>query len=67
MEVVAWQPNLLGRASKSAQEGDKPSVCRIRRGVPGDSVVGDAEASLVVRFMFMSCRSLALVRVLFLP
>jgi hypothetical protein len=32
MEVVVWQPNLLGRASKSAQEGDKPSVCRVRRG-----------------------------------
>ena len=24
----------LVRASKSAQEGDKPSVCRVRRGVP---------------------------------
>ena len=36
MEVVAWQPNLLGRASTSAQEGDKPSVCRERRRHSGD-------------------------------
>jgi hypothetical protein len=43
MEVVAWQPNLLGRASKSAQEGDKPSVCRVRRGVPSDTVIWDAK------------------------
>ncbi len=34
LEVVAWQPNFLGRASESAQEGDKPSVCRVRSGVP---------------------------------
>ena len=27
LEVVAWQPNFLRRASESAQEGDKPSVC----------------------------------------
>ena len=34
LEVVAWQPNFLVRANESAQEGDKPSVCRVRRGVP---------------------------------
>jgi hypothetical protein len=34
MEVVAWQPNLLVRASKSAQEVDKPSVCRVRSCIP---------------------------------
>jgi hypothetical protein len=41
MEVVAWQPNLLSRASKSAQEGDKTSICRLRRGVPLRSVTKD--------------------------
>ena len=34
LEVVAWEPNFLSRSVESAQEGDKPSVCRVRRSVP---------------------------------
>jgi len=66
LEVVAWQSNFLGRASESAQEGDKPSVCRVRRCVPGDSVVGDAEASLVVRFVQAHVDPSAVLQVPFL-
>ena len=51
LDVVARQPNLLSRAGESAQEGDKPGVGRVCCGVPRDSVVGDAEASLVVRLV----------------
>ncbi len=48
LDVVALQPYLLSRAGESAQEGDKPGVGRVCCGVPRDSVVGDAKASLVV-------------------
>ena len=51
LEVVAWQPYLLSRAGESAQEGHKPSVGRVCCGVPRDSVVGDAEGSLVMRLV----------------
>jgi hypothetical protein len=51
LDVVARHPYLLCRAGKSAQEGDKPGVGRVCCGVPRDSVVGDAEASLVVRLV----------------
>ncbi len=51
LDVAARQPYLLSRAGESAQEGDKPGVGRVCCGVPRDSVLGDAEASLVVRLM----------------
>ena len=36
LDVVAWQPDLLSRACKGAQEGNKPGV-----GSVGGSVTGD--------------------------
>jgi hypothetical protein len=29
LEVVAWQPDLLSRAAKGAQEGNKPGIGRV--------------------------------------
>jgi hypothetical protein len=51
LEVVAWQPYLLSRACKGAQEGNKPGVGRVGGSVTGDGVVGDTEAALFVRLM----------------
>jgi hypothetical protein len=31
LDVVAWQPDLLSRACKGAQEGNKPGVGRVGR------------------------------------
>jgi hypothetical protein len=51
LDVVAWQPDLLSRACKSAQEGNKPGAGRVGGSVTGDAVVGDTEAALFVRLM----------------
>ena len=51
LDVVAWQPDLLSRACKGAQEGDKPGVGRVGDSVTGDGVVGDTETALGVRLM----------------
>ena len=48
LDVVAWQPDLLSRACKDAQEGNKPGVGRVGGSVTGDGVVGDTEAALFV-------------------
>jgi hypothetical protein len=48
LDVVAWQPDLLSRACKGAQEGNKPGVGRVGGSVTGDGVVGDTEAALFV-------------------
>jgi hypothetical protein len=45
LEVIAWQPDLLSRACKSAQEGNKPGVGRVGGSVTGDAVVGDTEGA----------------------
>ncbi len=51
LDVVAWQPDLLSRACKGAQEGNKPGVGRVGGSVTGDGVVGDTETALVMRLM----------------
>ncbi len=51
LDVVAWQPDLLNRACKGAQEGNKPGVGRVGDSVTGDGVVGDTETALGVRLM----------------
>ena len=51
LEVVVWQPYLLSRACKGAQEGNKPGVGRVGDSVTGDGVVGDTETALGVRLM----------------
>ena len=51
LDVVAWQPDLLSRACKGAQEGNKPGVDRVGGSVTGDGVVGDTETALFVRLM----------------
>jgi len=51
LEVVAWQPYLLSRACKGAQEGNKPGVGRVGGSVACYHVVGDTEAALFVRLM----------------
>ena len=51
LDVVAWQPDLLSRACKGAQEGNKPGVGRVGGSVTGDGVVGDTETDLVMRLM----------------
>ena len=51
LDVVTRQPYLLSRAGESAQEGHKTGVGRVCCRVPRDSVVGDAESSLVVRLV----------------
>ena len=66
LDVVARQPYLLSRAGESAQEGDKPGVGRVCCGVPRDSVVGDAEASLVVRLVQAHVDPSAVLQVPFL-
>ena len=48
LDVVAWQPDLLSRACKGAQEGNKPHV---GGSVTGDGVVGDTETALFMRLM----------------
>ena len=54
------------RAGESAQEGDKPGVGRVCCGVPRDSVVGDAKASLVVRLVQAHVDPSAVLQVPFL-
>ena len=51
LDVVAWQPVLLSRACKGAQEGNKPGVGRVGGSVTGDCVVGDTETALFMRRM----------------
>ena len=51
LEVVAWQPYLLSRACKGAQEGNKPGVGRVGGIVTGDGVVGDTETKRKPRTM----------------
>ena len=51
LDVVAWQPDLLSRACKGAQEGNKPGVGRVGGIVTGDGVVGDTKTALVMRLM----------------
>jgi hypothetical protein len=51
LDVVAWQPDLLSRACKGAQEGNKPGVGRVGGNVTGDDVVGDTETALFMRLM----------------
>ena len=51
LEVVAWQPDLLSRACKGAQEGNKPGVGRVGGSVACNHVVGDTEAAFFVRLM----------------
>jgi len=53
LEVVALQPDLLRRAGKCAQEGNKPGVRRVCGRVSGDGVVccWDAKSALVVRLV----------------
>jgi hypothetical protein len=51
LEVDARQPDLLSRAGKGAQEGNKPGVRRVRGRASGDGVVGDAKSALVVRLV----------------
>ncbi len=46
LDVVAWQPDLLSRACKGAQEGNKPGVGRVGGSVACNHVVGDTEAAL---------------------
>ena len=51
LEVVARQPDLLSRAGKGAQEGNKPGVRRVRGRASCDGVVGNAKSALVVRLV----------------
>jgi hypothetical protein len=51
LDVVAWQPDLLSRACKGAQEGNKPGVGRVGGSVTGDGVAGDTETTLVMRLL----------------
>ena len=51
LDVVAWQPDLLSRACKGAQEGNKPGVGRVGGSVACNHVVGDTEAAFFVRLM----------------
>jgi hypothetical protein len=51
LDVVAWQPDLLSRVCKGAQEGNKPGVGRVGGSVTGDGAVGDTETSLFMRLM----------------
>ena len=51
LDVVAWQPDLLSRACKGAQEGNKPGIGRVGGSVTGDGVVGDTKTALVVQLM----------------
>ena len=44
-------PDLLSRACKGAQEGNKPGVGRVGGNVTGDDVVGDTETALFMRLM----------------
>jgi hypothetical protein len=62
LDVVAWQPDLLSRACKGAQEGNKPGVGRVGGSVTGDGVVGDTETALLSR---MSTQSRSWVHVLY--
>ena len=48
LEIAARQPDLLRRGGKGAEEGNKPSVGRVRRSVACNDVVGDAKSALVV-------------------
>jgi len=48
---VAWQPDLLSRAFKGAEEGKKPGVGRVGGSVTCEGVVGDTETALFVRLM----------------
>ena len=66
LDVVARQPYLLRRAGESAQEGDKPGVGRVCCGVPRESIVGDDEASLVVRLVQAHVDPSAVLQVPFL-
>ena len=45
------QPDLLSRAGKGAQEGNKPGVRRVRGRASCDGVVGNAKSALVVRLV----------------
>ena len=51
LDVVAWQPDLLSKACKGAQEGNKPGVGRVGGIVTGDGVVGDTETKRKPRTM----------------
>ena len=51
LDVVAWQSDLLSRACKGSQEGNKPGIGRVGGSVTGDGVVGDTETALFVRLM----------------
>jgi hypothetical protein len=48
LDVVARQPDLLSRAGKGAQKGNKPGVGRYDT---ADGVVSDSETSLIMRLM----------------
>ena len=66
LDVVAWQPDLLSRACKGAQEGNKPGVGRVGGSVTGDGVVGDTETALFMRLMEpMSTQARSWVHVLY--
>ena len=47
LDVVAWQPDLLSRARKGAQEGNNPGVGRV-----GGSVTGGACAWEIKKRIF---------------
>jgi hypothetical protein len=51
LEVVARQPDLLSRAGKGAQEGNKPGVGGVCCRMACNGVVGDAKSALVVRLV----------------
>jgi hypothetical protein len=51
LEIVARQPDLLSRAGKGAQQGNKPGVGCVLCCFPCDCVVGNAKSALVVQLV----------------
>jgi hypothetical protein len=63
LEVVARQTDMLSRAGKGAQEGNKPGVRRVRGRASGDGVVGEAKSALVVRLVQAHVHTIAVLLV----
>ena len=48
VELVAWQPDLLGREGKGAQKGNEPGIGSVRCRMSANCVVRDAKATMLV-------------------
>ena len=48
VELVDWQPDLLGRKGKGAQKGNEPGIGSVRCRMSANCVVRDAKATMLV-------------------